>query len=428
MGIRRPPSPAWLPLLALLGASGAAAARAGGVCGSEPAATTRPSAACCPATRPSTRASTSRWPAPTPRSAASCSNSWSFAGRSSSKTSRGTLRPGDVGGDDRPERSAAGRFSVPVVETGAVVLLREPERFSTLDALDRPVVRIGVNAGGYLERVARAHFRAPRWSPSPTTPRCSTRCSAQRRRRRDRHARGSPVAKPRPGAGAAGAVHPRPQGLPGARGPPGPRGGSRRLAAGARADGSLARLRRRYLGEKAPAPTATPLAALVAAVDERLALMPGRGGEAARRAPGRGPGARPTSSRPRWPACERRPSEATPPLRRRGRARRSSARRSRRPKQVQWPPGETPPTGRRSRFPTSTPSCGRRCSASASASPRCSWRCPGSMRPRCSGRPTTGCDRPGLENTRRALADAVTALSKQPRLAGEEPARASVTQ
>jgi len=39
-------------------------------------------------------------------------------------------------------------------------------------------------------------------------------------------------------------------------------------------DGSLAQLRRRYLGQKAAAPTATPLGALVAALDERLALMP----------------------------------------------------------------------------------------------------------------------------------------------------------
>ena len=58
----------------------------------------------------------------------------------------------------RPQRSVAGRFSVPVAESGAVVLLRNPEHFSTLEELDQRVVRIGVNAGGHLERVARAHF------------------------------------------------------------------------------------------------------------------------------------------------------------------------------------------------------------------------------------------------------------------------------
>ena len=40
------------------------------------------------------------------------------------------------------------------------------------------------------------------------------------------------------------------------------------------ADGSLAELRRRHLGGVEARPTATPLAALVAALDERLALMP----------------------------------------------------------------------------------------------------------------------------------------------------------
>jgi cyclohexadienyl dehydratase len=58
-----------------------------------------------------------------------------------------------------PDRSAVGRFSVPVVETGAVVLAHQPTRFPDLEALNRSVVRIGVNAGGYLERVALERFR-----------------------------------------------------------------------------------------------------------------------------------------------------------------------------------------------------------------------------------------------------------------------------
>ena len=57
-----------------------------------------------------------------------------------------------------PRRSLAGRFSVPVAESGAVLLTREPERWKTLDELDRPDLRIGVNAGGYLEQVARRRF------------------------------------------------------------------------------------------------------------------------------------------------------------------------------------------------------------------------------------------------------------------------------
>ena len=58
----------------------------------------------------------------------------------------------------RPERSAAGVFTVPITETGAVVLVRQPERWREMSDLNRPPVRLGVNAGGHLERVARAHF------------------------------------------------------------------------------------------------------------------------------------------------------------------------------------------------------------------------------------------------------------------------------
>jgi cyclohexadienyl dehydratase len=58
----------------------------------------------------------------------------------------------------RPERSAVATFSMPVTETGAVVLARPAERFDVLDDLDRRPVRIGVNAGGHLERVAMKRF------------------------------------------------------------------------------------------------------------------------------------------------------------------------------------------------------------------------------------------------------------------------------
>jgi cyclohexadienyl dehydratase len=57
----------------------------------------------------------------------------------------------------RPERSIAGRFSLPVMETGAVVILRGDD-WGGLEGLDQPVVRIGVNAGGHLERVAAERF------------------------------------------------------------------------------------------------------------------------------------------------------------------------------------------------------------------------------------------------------------------------------
>lgn len=58
----------------------------------------------------------------------------------------------------RPERSAGGTFSVPVAESGAVALVREPNRWLDIDSLDNRLARIGVNAGGHLEGVARKRF------------------------------------------------------------------------------------------------------------------------------------------------------------------------------------------------------------------------------------------------------------------------------
>src|SRR6185436_15803371 len=58
----------------------------------------------------------------------------------------------------RPDRSAAGRFTVAVAETEAIALARNPERWSGSTTLDRPQIRIAVNGGGHLEQVARASF------------------------------------------------------------------------------------------------------------------------------------------------------------------------------------------------------------------------------------------------------------------------------
>jgi len=58
----------------------------------------------------------------------------------------------------RPERSAIGRFTVAIVEAAAVVVARPADRFRDVDELNQPQVRIGVNAGGHLERVASEHF------------------------------------------------------------------------------------------------------------------------------------------------------------------------------------------------------------------------------------------------------------------------------
>jgi cyclohexadienyl dehydratase len=176
----------------------------------------------------------------------------------------------------RPERSLAGRFSVPVVESVAVLLLRQPERWSAAEELDRPDVRIGVNAGGYLERVAQEHF--PRATLISIDDNAAVREALlagnldaavtdsleapQWKRGAEELGQTATFTRDRK-AYLVRADHPT-------------------LAADLdrwlldrEADGSLARLRREHLGAGAEAlPTATPLGALIAAMDERLALMP----------------------------------------------------------------------------------------------------------------------------------------------------------
>ena len=73
----------------------------------------------------------------------------------------------------RPERSIGGRFSVPIARGGAVLLMRRPSpppssssssssssARARLADLDRPGLRVLVNKGGHLERVARSLLHA----------------------------------------------------------------------------------------------------------------------------------------------------------------------------------------------------------------------------------------------------------------------------
>jgi cyclohexadienyl dehydratase len=60
----------------------------------------------------------------------------------------------------RADRALLGWYTRPYAGVGVVLLVREAyaKRFSSVEALDQPGVRIAVNAGGHLERIARERF------------------------------------------------------------------------------------------------------------------------------------------------------------------------------------------------------------------------------------------------------------------------------
>lgn len=175
----------------------------------------------------------------------------------------------------RPERSAAGRFTHAVAESGAVVLMVDRDRFRELHQLDLPRIRIAVNAGGHLERVARRQF------PSATLVAIPDNVSVLRALREEKV-----------DAAVSDSLEARIWAKDEDEFPRlGPFTRDRKaflvrveradLAADLDAwllarerDGTLERLRREFLGATAAPAMLTPLSALVAAVDERLALMP----------------------------------------------------------------------------------------------------------------------------------------------------------
>jgi cyclohexadienyl dehydratase len=191
----------------------------------------------------------------------------------------------------RPERSVLGRYTVPVVRNGAVLLLRRPrwapppasagsrvdlsQALAEVRALDQPALRVAVNRGGHLERVARSLFHQ-----------AQVTAIADNAAVREALAQGQVDAAltntlegPRWAEGLEGLEH------------LGPltrdvvalyvRPDQPRLAAQLDAwlmaqeeSGALGRLRARYLGAGAAEATARPVEALMAATAERLALMP----------------------------------------------------------------------------------------------------------------------------------------------------------
>src|SRR5262252_600048 len=59
-----------------------------------------------------------------------------------------------------PHRAAAGDFSIPVLHDGKRPIARcaDKDRYTSIDAIDRPGVRVVVNPGGTNERFARANL------------------------------------------------------------------------------------------------------------------------------------------------------------------------------------------------------------------------------------------------------------------------------
>jgi cyclohexadienyl dehydratase len=183
-----------------------------------------------------------------------------------------------------PERSVMGRFTVPIARGGAVLLVRRPawaaqlaaaDPLAELRAMDRPELRVVVNRGGHLERVARRLLRA-----------AGVRAIANNGAVREALARGDADAAmtntfeaPRWRAGLSGIEELGPL-------------SADVTALWLRADradlaerldawlveqeekGRLAGLRAQYLGSAAGPATARPLDAILAATAERLALMP----------------------------------------------------------------------------------------------------------------------------------------------------------
>jgi cyclohexadienyl dehydratase len=176
----------------------------------------------------------------------------------------------------RAERSLAGRFSVPVATSGALALVAEQAGIPSLRDLDRPEIRIAVNAGGHLERVARATFPHARISAVADNRTLPQRLDDGRADAVVTDSLEAPLwLAARPGLRVIGPfTRDRKAYLLG------PDDSELAMDLDAwliesEADGTLARLRAQHLGTPTDAPgPAAPLPALLAAIDERLGLMP----------------------------------------------------------------------------------------------------------------------------------------------------------
>jgi cyclohexadienyl dehydratase len=175
----------------------------------------------------------------------------------------------------QPDRSAVGRFTVAVAETEALALARNPERWTDATSLDRAQVRIAVNRGGHLEQVARASFPNATLVALPDNDAVIRQLIEERVDAVVTDGAEAPLWEKRveqPLARIGPLSRDRKAWLL--------RADQSELAAdfdawllAREADGTIAKLREQWLGAASPK-TAEPLRALLAALDERLALMP----------------------------------------------------------------------------------------------------------------------------------------------------------
>lgn len=173
----------------------------------------------------------------------------------------------------RAERSLGGRFSVPVAQSGAVVLVATKSRFRDVVDLNLPGVRVAVNRGGHLERVARQLLPEANLLTLPDN-------TAVKMALLDRSVDAvvtDTLEAPRwLRLSDSRAIGPLTRDIKAYL----VRSDLSDLSVAldvwllqAEADGTLAKLRQKWLGADSPI-TATPISALAAAIDERLALMP----------------------------------------------------------------------------------------------------------------------------------------------------------
>lgn len=175
----------------------------------------------------------------------------------------------------RADRSLAGRFSVPVARSGAMLIVRKPDGGQPLEFFDDEQVTLAVNRGGHLERVTREQFPRATVRPVEDNENVLGELLAGRSRAvvtdtlEAPHwlGRGSNLIAIGPFTSDEKAALLRPERVELAREL------DTWLLARER-DGTLRQLRAKHFGPDSQQATATPDRALEAASTERLALMP----------------------------------------------------------------------------------------------------------------------------------------------------------